>query len=191
MALQAVWLVAITLAAMFCTYMATPNAVRFLNKSVNDPVVKPSQSINRLLISGLVVLAVALALFAALGIAILILSTIAFALGTFGYYAGRRYAGKLERIPDVGTRLLLSGTLFALVSTELCLVLFVYWTLFLLPIVIWLLVGLLATEAAINERIRRAREHGSTTDRSRAIVDINYNQNRGNPTSPSNRYPFP
>ena len=191
MALQIVWLVVITLVAVFCMTIAAPHLVRLLNKSENDPVVKQTILLRRILTPTLPILGILLTLLASLTTAILTLSIIAFTLGLFAYYFGRRFASRGERIPDRGAFLLRMALALATVSTALWFVAFVHWTLFIAAIPLWLLIGYLTTELAIRKQMNKSKEFGIETDREKAIMDMNHNQGRRTQYSSSSRYPFP
>src|SRR5208282_4940207 len=126
--------------ALICTYIVVPHFVTVINKSRDDPVVKPSQLIRRVLVPVLIVVTLLISLFTSIQITILTLSTFIFVESIFGYDSGRSHSSLGERIPLGGSIILLFSTVLAAISMAYSFARFVHWYFFVLPILLWFLV---------------------------------------------------
>jgi hypothetical protein len=189
MALVIIWLVVIAALAAWHGIVAVLNPLMRTLKHRIDPTLAILASIIGILTAG----AIALAVFVSLGVAILAISLFSMTLGAIVYFKGQRFADPTSRFMFASTRpLLLPSTMFiSFASSVIAFVIFTYWFLFVVPIALWFAIGFLSAEVAIRQQMRRSKEHGSETDRKKAIFAINDNQGRRGSFGRSNRYPFP
>lgn len=179
MALNVIWLILLTLIAIICMYIVVPCFVTVINRSRDDPVVKPSQLIRNISIPVLIVATLLISLFSNIKITVMTLSIFIFVECIFGFDSGRSHSSLGERIPSGGSMILLFSALLAAISMGYSFARFVHWYLFALPILVWFMVGQITMEADIRKYMRWAKARGQDGSRSEAIEEIRRNSRGG------------
>ena len=116
MALNVIWLILLALIAIISMYIVVPCFVTVINRSSDDPVVKPSQLIRSISIPVLIVATLLISLFSNIRITVMTLSTFVFVECIFGFDSGRSHSSLGERIPSSGSMILFFSALLAAIS---------------------------------------------------------------------------
>ena len=139
-------------------------------------------------------IAIAVCLLISVSTAVVTTSLILFGWALVSYFLLQRFEDKFDRPIRIHNHPMFHP-LMAFVSFVLSIftiIFFANWRWVLSPVVIWLVIGFICAEVAIQRYIRRLKRIGEECDRGLAIFAVNNTQGRCDFMNlMKNRYPFP